>query len=119
MPPSHNGTLTETASPLCLSNRPSFTPPHHTSPSQELDLKTYAKLVCTLLDIPVYDNPIESLHVLFTLYLEFKNNPIFRQHMEMENRLDGMGSGMGMGGRARGGMGQEEGMGGGGAVRGL
>ncbi|GLC38524.1 Intraflagellar transport protein 46 [Pleodorina starrii] len=56
----------------------------------ELDIKTYAKLVCTLLDIPVYDDPIESLHVLFTLYLEFKNNPIFRQHMEMENKLDGM-----------------------------
>ena len=44
----------------------------------ELDLKTYAKMVCTLLDIPVYDDPVESLHVLFTLYLEFKNNPIFR-----------------------------------------
>ncbi|KXZ41654.1 hypothetical protein GPECTOR_340g77 [Gonium pectorale] len=60
----------------------------------ELDIKTYAKLVCTLLDIPVYDDPIESLHVLFTLYLEFKNNPIFRQHMEMENKLDGMAGGV-------------------------
>jgi hypothetical protein len=47
-------------------------------PLQELDIKTYARLVCTLLDIPVYDDPVESLHVLFTLYLEFKNNPIFR-----------------------------------------
>ncbi|KAG2491221.1 hypothetical protein HYH03_010430 [Edaphochlamys debaryana] len=64
----------------------------------ELDVKTYAKLVCTLLDIPVYDDPIESLHVLFTLYLEFKNNPIFRQHMEMENRLDNMGGVGGPGG---------------------
>ncbi|GFR45525.1 hypothetical protein Agub_g6918 [Astrephomene gubernaculifera] len=63
----------------------------------ELDIKTYAKLVCTLLDIPVYDDPIESLHVLFTLYLEFKNNPIFRQHMEMENKLDNMAAGEGTG----------------------
>lgn len=52
-----------------------FRPP---PPPQELDIKTYARLVCTLLDIPVYDDPVESLHVLFTLYLEFKNNPIFR-----------------------------------------
>ncbi len=36
------------------------------------------KIVCSVLDIPVYDNPIESLHVLFTLLLEFKNNPAFR-----------------------------------------
>ena len=25
----------------------------------------------------MYDNLVESLHVLFTLYLEFKNNPYF------------------------------------------
>lgn len=66
----------------------------HSRP-QELDLKTYSKVVCTLLDIPVYDDPIESLHVLFTLYLEFKNNPVFRQHMELENRLDAAAGGQG------------------------
>lgn len=53
---------------------------------QDLDLKTYSKMLCALLDIPVYENPVESLHVLFTLYLEFKNNPVFKQHMDMENR---------------------------------
>ncbi|PNW83496.1 hypothetical protein CHLRE_05g241637v5 [Chlamydomonas reinhardtii] len=75
---------------------------HMPSGDVELDIKTYARLVCTLLDIPVYDDPVESLHVLFTLYLEFKNNPIFRQHMEMENKLDGMSGGGGgmMGGGA-------------------
>lgn len=59
------------------------------------DLKTYSKMLCALLDIPVYENPVESLHVLFTLYLEFKNNPVFRQHMDMENRgleMEGAGS---------------------------
>ena len=35
-------------------------------------------MVCSILDIPVYDNPIESMHVLFTLLLEFKNNPAFK-----------------------------------------
>lgn len=68
----------------------------------ELDLKTYSKVVCTLLDIPVYDNPIESLHVLFTLYLEFKNNPVFRQHMELENRLDAAAGEVGGGAEAGG-----------------
>lgn len=40
---------------------------------------TYAKLVCALLDVPVHsDNTlVESLHLLFTLYLSFKNNPYF------------------------------------------
>lgn len=56
---------------------------------QDLDLRTFTKLVCSVLDIPVYENPIESLHVLFTLYLEFKHNPIFGQQvaeLDMPNR---------------------------------
>ena len=35
----------------------------------------YIKVLCNILDIPVYQNPIESLHVMLTLYSEFKNNP--------------------------------------------
>lgn len=31
------------------------------------------------MDIPVYDNLIESLHVLFTTFMEFKSNPHFMQ----------------------------------------
>lgn len=45
---------------------------------QDVDLHSFVKIVCSALDIPVYDNPIESLHVLFTLLLEFKNNPAFK-----------------------------------------
>lgn len=44
----------------------------------ELDVKDYARVVCALLDIPVYDKITESLHVLFTLYSEFKNNSHFQ-----------------------------------------
>ena len=40
--------------------------------SQDLDLRTMAKMVCSILDIPVFENPVESLHVLFSLYLELK-----------------------------------------------
>lgn len=54
----------------------------HTLPVvQDLDLKTFSKLVCSLLDIPVYENPVESLHLLFSLYLEFKHNPVFGQQL--------------------------------------
>jgi len=45
----------------------------------DVDLKTYARIVCGILDIPVYTNIVESLHVLFTLYTEFKSNPHFQQ----------------------------------------
>ncbi|GAA50483.1 intraflagellar transport protein 46 homolog [Clonorchis sinensis] len=45
-------------------------------PSSELDcsLKEYVDIVCALLDIPVYNSRIHSLHLLFSLYLEFKNS---------------------------------------------
>ena len=42
-----------------------------------LGLRDLVQVLCNVLDIPVYDNLVESLHVLFTLYLEFKNNPYF------------------------------------------
>lgn len=63
-------------------------------PSADLDLDVgqFARIVCSLVDIPVYDNIVESLHVLFTLYAEFKQN----QHL--------MNIG-GPGGAAAGGMG--------------
>lgn len=43
-----------------------------------MDLSSLVQIVCNVLDIPVYDNPIEALHVLFTLLLEFKSNPAFK-----------------------------------------
>eukprot|EP00955_Chlamydomonas_euryale_P046215 353364-Chlamydomonas_euryale.AAC.13 len=56
----------------------------------DVDLKTYTRLICGVLDIPVYENPIESLHVLFSLYLEFKSNPIFQQQLDMGDGFGGM-----------------------------
>ncbi len=49
---------------------------------QDLDLKSFTKLICSILDVPMYENPIESLHVLFSLYLEFKSNPVFGQQLQ-------------------------------------
>ncbi|KAL4088461.1 hypothetical protein PRIC1_012881 [Phytophthora ramorum] len=48
-------------------------------PSADLDmgLEQYVRVICALLDIPVHKNVYESLHVLFTLYLEFRSNQHF------------------------------------------
>lgn len=56
---------------------------------------SYSKLVCALLDVPVYSDSslIESLHLLFTLYLSFKNNPYFG--MQAGSSTCGSGSGSG------------------------
>lgn len=35
--------------------------------------------MCAVMDIPVYDNLIESMHVLFTTYMEFNSNAHFMQ----------------------------------------
>lgn len=45
-----------------------------------LSLEDYVRVVCAILDIPVYEGcMVESLHVLFTLYLEFKNNQVLAE----------------------------------------
>merc|ERR1711871_1480785 len=43
----------------------------------DLDIRDYVRVVCAILDIPVYNSMTESLHVLFTLYSEFRNNQHF------------------------------------------
>jgi intraflagellar transport protein 46 len=49
------------------------------SPDLDLSIAEYAKILCSILDIPTYENPIESLHLMFSLYMDFKNNPHFQQ----------------------------------------
>ncbi|KAL0626892.1 LOW QUALITY PROTEIN: Intraflagellar transport protein 46-like protein [Plecturocebus cupreus] len=45
-------------------------------PTAEIDcsLAEYIDMVCAILDIPVYKSRIQSLHLLFSLYSEFKNS---------------------------------------------
>ncbi len=46
----------------------------------DLTIEQFTRVVCAMLDIPVYDTKLtESLHVLFTLYSEFRNNAHFQQ----------------------------------------
>lgn len=53
-------------------------------PSADLDvpLSVYVSIVCALLDIPIHKSKIESLHVLFSLFVEFKNSQHFRTEEE-------------------------------------
>ena len=48
------------------------------SPDLDMSLAEYAKVLCSILDIPTYDNPVESLHLMFTLYMDFRDNPHFQ-----------------------------------------
>ena len=61
-------------------------------PEISLGLADYAKVMCCFLDIPVHQlqnkkNLVESLHVLFTLYNEFKQNPYF--HFNRTGQVNG------------------------------
>ncbi|XP_075298631.1 intraflagellar transport protein 46 homolog [Opisthocomus hoazin] len=42
------------------------------------DLAEYVDMICATLDIPVYKSRIQPLHVLFSLYSEFKNSQHFK-----------------------------------------
>jgi len=43
----------------------------------ELELPDYIKIIASILDVPVYNQITETLHVIFTLYSEFKSNQHF------------------------------------------
>jgi intraflagellar transport protein 46 len=65
-------------------------------PKPEMDLSTeeYARVLCAIMDVPVYDSLIESLHVVFSLYMAFKENPHFaarskENSMKMEGGMGG------------------------------
>ena len=58
-------------------------------PGSEIDMHVsdYAKLICAMCDIPVHksaknNTAIESLHVLFTLFSEFRSNQHFQQQAQ-------------------------------------
>jgi intraflagellar transport protein 46 len=58
-------------------------------PELDVDLSTYVKIVCGLLDVPVHTlsnkrGMIESLHLVFSLYSEFKSNQHFQTAMKQD-----------------------------------
>merc|ERR1719460_1067990 len=63
-----------------------------------LDLQSYVRMVCSMLDIPIYGSLTEALHVLFTLYSDFKANVHFQQQISVEQMEMGMEQQQQMGG---------------------
>jgi intraflagellar transport protein 46 len=55
------------------------------SPDLDLNLFEYTKILCSILDIPIYDNIIESLHVMLSLFIDFRNNPHFQARLYGNN----------------------------------
>ncbi|XP_029812049.1 intraflagellar transport protein 46 homolog isoform X2 [Suricata suricatta] len=49
-------------------------------PTAEMDcgLADYVDMICAVLDIPVYKSRVQSLHLLFSLYSEFRNSQHFK-----------------------------------------
>lgn len=42
----------------------------------DVDVRTLGEALCNTLDIPVYEDLLESLHWMFMLYLELKDNEL-------------------------------------------
>lgn len=63
------------------------------TPDIDMHVADYARLICAMTDIPIHKSAnnksvIESLHVLFTLFVEFRNNQHFKQ-FQNTNEPDG------------------------------
>lgn len=59
-----------------------------------MSVADYARIICSMADIPVHKQTnnkavIESLHVLFTLFSEFRSNQHFQQQENTNNDYDG------------------------------
>lgn len=66
-------------------------------PDEKLNIsvENYAKLVCNMVDIPIHKlnnnkSIVEALHVLFTLYSEFKENQHFQQDNKNNDNIQSM-----------------------------
>ncbi|XP_018428207.1 PREDICTED: intraflagellar transport protein 46 homolog [Nanorana parkeri] len=63
-------------------------------PSADLDcdLATYIDMICGVVDIPVYKSRTQSLHVLFSLFSEFKNSQHFKALVEGKKERNSSGN---------------------------
>ena len=64
----------------------------------DLSLEEYAKIICALLEIPVKNNIIESLHVLFSVYMQFKENTHFGNDSSIGTPIKGRSTDTGFSG---------------------
>lgn len=57
-----------------------------------LSLTQYIDVVCTIFDIPICNNRIESLHMLFSLYAAIKHSQQMYQNAQLYQEDAGMES---------------------------
>jgi intraflagellar transport protein 46 len=62
-----------------------------------MSIENYSRLICNMLDIPIHNlnsnrSVIEALHVLFTLYSEFKENQHFQRDGNKKDQGDNVQS---------------------------
>ena len=72
-------------------------------PDIALSLEEYVRMMCAVLDIPVYGSLVQSLHVAFTLFHEFRQNVHFQANFGGVGGGGGGASGSGGGGGGGGG----------------
>ncbi len=70
------------------------------SPDIALSVEDYTRIISLFLDIPVHKlnnkkSLIEALHVVFTLYNEFRLNPYFKKHDPQHTTTGDLGGGGG------------------------
>jgi len=63
-------------------------------PDIDMHIADYARMVCAMMDIPVHKlannkSIVESLNLLFTLYVEFRDNEHFKKKEEMGHQEPG------------------------------
>jgi intraflagellar transport protein 46 len=65
----------------------------------DMDLPQFVTTLCAILDIPVHEGKLtQSLHLLFTLFSEFKENHHYAMYQGQEaNNTAGVGAGAGFG----------------------
>ena len=58
-------------------------------PSSDLnvDLPTFIDIVAALLDVPVYKSRIQTVHLIFSLFSEFKNSEVYKYLTNLSNLL--------------------------------
>lgn len=56
------------------------------SADMDCDLSQYVEIICALLDIPIHNSKIQSLHVLFSLYMAFTKHQHFQSQTRNEDR---------------------------------
>eukprot|EP00736_Rhodelphis_marinus_P002288 Rmarinus@m.16299 len=52
-----------------------------------LDIQDFARVACSVMDVPVYNNVVHSMHAMFSLYSDFKENEHFQASINSDANI--------------------------------